>query len=71
MLQDLSEEIRECYRHAEESRRWAEDAIDPSAKAYFLQTERRWLSLARNCEFAEWLSVPVSKQSSRHFHRAS
>ena len=60
MQQDLSEEILECYRHAEESRRSAEAAIDPSEKAEFLLTERRWLSLARNYEFAEWLSVPVT-----------
>jgi len=60
MLQDLSEEIRECYRYAKESRRCAEAAIDPSEKVEFLLTERRWLSLARNYEFADWLSVSSS-----------
>jgi hypothetical protein len=54
----------ECYLRAEECKRHAETAIDPSSKADFLEMERRWLSLARSYEFAEQLSdfgAPFSK----------
>jgi hypothetical protein len=56
MLQKLSKEIRECYLRAEECKRLAEAALTSSAKADFLDMERRWLSLARSYEFAERLS---------------
>jgi hypothetical protein len=56
MLQILSVDIRECYLHAEQCRRWAEVAPTPTAKVDFLDMERRWLSLAHNYEFAERLS---------------
>ncbi len=56
MLQILSVDIRECYLHAEQCRRWAEMAPTPTAKVDFLDMERRWLSLAHNYEFAEQLS---------------
>ena len=56
MPQDLSEDIRECYRHAEECRREAEGAPDPITKAEFLEMERRWRFLARTYEFSEHLS---------------
>ena len=56
MLQTLSVDIRECYLHAEQCRRWAEMAPTPIAKVDFLDMERRWLSLAHSYEFAERLS---------------
>jgi hypothetical protein len=56
MLQKLSEDIRECYERAEQCRRAAETAGNPSAKGDFLDMEKRWLSLARSYEFAERLS---------------
>jgi hypothetical protein len=48
MLQKLSEEIAECYRHASHCRERATDALDPSTKRDFLDMEWRWLSLARS-----------------------
>jgi len=56
MLQNLSEEIRECYRHAEECKRGAESARDAVTSADFLAMESRWLGLAHSYEFAERLS---------------
>jgi hypothetical protein len=56
MRQKLRREIRECYLRAEQCRRLAEVAPTPSARAEFLDMERRWLSFARSYEFAERLS---------------
>ena len=56
MLQNLSKEIRECLRRAEECRRLAQTFLTESGKADNLNMERRWLSLARSYEFAERLS---------------
>lgn len=56
MLQNLSEQIRECLRRAEECKRLAETALTATGKADYLDMERRWLSLARSYEFAERLS---------------
>ena len=39
--------ILECYRRAAEARHMADHATDRSAKADFLEIEKRWLSLAR------------------------
>jgi hypothetical protein len=56
MLQKLTDEIAECYRHARECRERAKQSPDPATKEDFFNMERRWLSLARNYEFAERLS---------------
>ena len=50
MLQNLSEEIRECLRHAEECKRLSKIALN------YLDMEQRWLNLARSYEFTERLS---------------
>ena len=56
MLQKLSEEIQECYRHADECRQRAEKAFTEKGRQEFIDVERRWLSLAHSYEFAEGLS---------------
>jgi hypothetical protein len=56
VLQKVSADVRECYQHADECRRWAEQAFTPKDRTDFLEMEARWLSLARNYEFAEQLS---------------
>jgi len=53
MLNNLSEEIRECLRHAEDCSRKADAQTDPNLKEDFLNLERRWLFLARSYEFTE------------------
>jgi hypothetical protein len=57
MLINLTPEISECYLRAEECRRWAEGAANPSMRDDYLAMERRWLSLARNYEFIEHLDI--------------
>jgi hypothetical protein len=56
MLQNLSNEIRECYLRAEECKGRADTAKTPAARTDFLDMEDRWLSLAHSYEFAERLS---------------
>jgi predicted transcriptional regulator len=56
MLQNLSEDIRECLRHAEECKRRAKTALSADAIKDYLEMEERWLALARTYEFAESLS---------------
>jgi hypothetical protein len=56
MVQKLSSEISECYQHALENRRWADESRDPGSKQDFFAVERRWLQLAHNYEFAQHLS---------------
>ena len=41
MLRKLSNEIAECYRHADDCRRKADEAKIPTAKAELLEMERR------------------------------
>jgi hypothetical protein len=59
MLQNLSEEIRDCLRRAEECKRLAKTALSASAIQSYLEMEQRWLALARSYEFAERLSTFV------------
>ncbi|TMJ80144.1 MAG: hypothetical protein E6G76_27200 [Alphaproteobacteria bacterium] len=58
MLQNLSRDIPECYSRAEECKRLSDEALTETAKADYLDMERRWLSLAlaRSYELAERLS---------------
>jgi hypothetical protein len=56
VLNNLSEEIRECYRHAEECARKAAAHSCPKTKQDFLELEQRWLFLARSYEFTERLT---------------
>ena len=56
MLNNLSEQVRECYRHAEDCARKAAAQTDPELKEDFLTLERRWLFLARSYEFTDRLT---------------
>ena len=55
MLNNLSEQIRECHRHAEHCARQAAAQNDPELKDDFLKMEQRWLFLARSYEFTDRL----------------
>ena len=57
MLQSLSDDVRDCYRHAMDCAEKARDAATPQLRADFLRLERAWLSLARSYEFTERLSA--------------
>ena len=52
MLSRLSDDIAECYRHAEECAQLAQSAVDPGLREDFVGMERRWLCLANGYEFA-------------------
>jgi hypothetical protein len=56
MLRKLSNEIAECYQHAERCRRKAHEATIETARQEYLEMERRWLFLARSYEFTERLT---------------
>ena len=45
MQKNLSEQTRDCYRHAENCARQAAAEIDAKMKKEFLVMERRWRSL--------------------------
>ena len=55
MLQKLKTEIAECYQHALECRRRADDSSDPGCKQEFLGMEERWIQLAHSYDFAQRL----------------
>ena len=58
MLNNLSEQIRECLQHAEQcARKAAERPNDSSSRQDFLRLEKRWLELARSIEFGESLDT--------------
>jgi hypothetical protein len=56
MLNNLSEQIRDCLQHAEDCARKAAELPDCSPfRQDFLRLEKRWLELARSFEFGERL----------------
>ena len=56
VLNNLSEQIRECLRHAEDCARKAAVQSCPKLKQDFFELEQRWLFLARSYEFTERLN---------------
>jgi two-component sensor histidine kinase/PAS domain-containing protein len=55
VLQQLSEQVRECHRRAADARALAEAAADPALKRSYLDLEDRWQFLARSHMFTESL----------------
>jgi len=56
VLNNLSEQIRECLEHAEDCARKAASLPNVSPfRQDLLDLERRWLELARSIEFGERL----------------
>ncbi len=64
MLESLSEQIRDCYAHAEDCARKAVAQTDPRLKQDFLDMERRWLALAKSYELSQRLG-DFSKEANR------
>jgi hypothetical protein len=46
MLLNLSEQVADCYRRAAECKELAEIAQNPKDRAFYLEREQGWLSLA-------------------------
>jgi hypothetical protein len=61
ILQNFSEEIRECLGHAEECRRKSKTGLSASAIKDYLEMEQRWLALAHSYEFTEMLSTFIEQ----------
>ena len=57
MLNNLSEQLRECHRHAELCAWRASVQSDSQLKDIYLEMEHRWLMLARSHEFSERLEA--------------
>jgi PAS domain S-box-containing protein len=55
VLEQLSDQLKECYERAAEARAKADASNDPTLKADFLDIERRWLALAGSYGFTESL----------------
>jgi hypothetical protein len=55
MLENVSEQARECYAHAEYCGRKAAAQTDPLLKGDYLKLEQHWLTLARSFDFSERL----------------
>jgi PAS domain S-box-containing protein len=55
MLEQFSDQIRICYERAAEAKERADATNDPALKREFLNTESRWLTLARSYGFTESL----------------
>jgi hypothetical protein len=53
MRENLSEEVRECVRHAEECAARAKIEPHPAIQRDFIDMELRWLQLARSYQFLE------------------
>jgi PAS domain S-box-containing protein len=70
MLEQFSDKIRLCYERAVEAKERADATNDPIFKAEFLNTERRWLTLARSYGFTESLEdfTALNSQWRRNFN---
>ena len=56
MLKNLSEQIRDCYKQAEDCARKATAQTDPRLRQDYLDLEQRWLLLARSCDLTQRLT---------------
>jgi PAS domain S-box-containing protein len=65
MLEQFSDKIRLCYERAADAKEQADATNDPILKAEFLNTERRWLTLARSYGFTESLEDFTTANSQR------
>jgi PAS domain S-box-containing protein len=63
MLTHFSDKIRLCYERAAEAKERADATNDPAFKAEFLDTEKRWLILARSYGFTESLEDFTTENS--------
>jgi len=53
VLYDLSDQVAHCYRRAAECKERAAECFDPADKAFYLDREEAWLTLARSFELSE------------------
>jgi PAS domain S-box-containing protein len=65
MLEQFSDQIRECYERAAEAKAQADATNDPALKTEFLKLEGRWLRLAHSIGFTESLEDFTTANSER------
>jgi PAS domain S-box-containing protein len=65
VLQQLSEQLRECHRRAADARAQADAATDPELKRSYSDLEANWLFLARSYTFTESLEDFVDQRPRR------
>jgi two-component sensor histidine kinase/PAS domain-containing protein len=65
VLQQLSEQVRECYRRAADAKAQADAATDPALKKSYSDLEDRWVFLARSHMFTESLQVFLDQTAQR------
>ena len=71
MLEQLNDQIKECFECAAEAKTKANAATDPIMKAEYLAAEGRWLALARSLGFTgrlEDFTTENSKQRGEFDH---
>jgi two-component sensor histidine kinase len=62
VLQQLSEQVRDCHRRAADAKAQAEATADPALKRSYFDLQDRWLFLARSHMFTESLEDFVDQQ---------
>jgi hypothetical protein len=65
MLENLSEEIRQCHQRAEKCARQAEATSDKALRADYLHLEAGWLKLARSYELRQRLTLFINEVTAR------
>jgi PAS domain S-box-containing protein len=65
VLQQLSEQVRECHVRAADAQRQADATADPALKRTYTDLADRWLFLARSFMFTESLQDFVNQSSKR------
>jgi hypothetical protein len=68
MLSSLSKQISHCYFRAAECSERAACCVSPADRAYYVERERAWLTLARSFEFQERLNRMVTEIGRNAWH---
>src|SRR5262249_21896284 len=66
MLKPTNEEAKLCYQRALEAARRADNARLPADREFWLNTQKRWLSLAAYAQYRERIATFVADLQQRH-----
>jgi hypothetical protein len=65
MLDDLSKQVAHCYWRAAECNERAACCVSLNDKAFYLDREKAWLTLARSFEFSERIGRVLDERQRR------
>jgi hypothetical protein len=65
MLDDLSKQVAHCYWRAAECNERAASCVNLDDKAFYLDREKAWLTLARSFEFSERVGRVLNERQRR------